>query len=99
MNIPEDILKVKQEVDSEFFGADPSWIRGENNVIEFVLLSALFEFVLFLIFMVLMIINRNCPLCSSQIRLKVDILSQMTVNGVIVLHNFHCLPMRDPGRQ
>ncbi|XP_073033651.1 eukaryotic translation initiation factor-like [Primulina eburnea] len=32
MNIPEDILKVKQEVDSEFFGADPSWIRGENNL-------------------------------------------------------------------
>ncbi|XP_073149724.1 eukaryotic translation initiation factor-like [Henckelia pumila] len=30
--IPEDILKVKQEVDSEFFGADPSWIRGENNL-------------------------------------------------------------------
>ncbi|XP_073289610.1 eukaryotic translation initiation factor-like [Primulina huaijiensis] len=32
INIPEDILKVKQEVDSEFFGADPSWIRGENNL-------------------------------------------------------------------
>ncbi|KZV33993.1 eukaryotic translation initiation factor isoform 4G-1 [Dorcoceras hygrometricum] len=32
MIIPEDILKVKQEVDSEFFGADPSWIRGENNL-------------------------------------------------------------------
>ncbi|KAG8367623.1 hypothetical protein BUALT_Bualt16G0091500 [Buddleja alternifolia] len=30
--IPEDILRVKQEVEAEFFGTDPSWSRGENNV-------------------------------------------------------------------
>lgn len=31
-NIPEDILKVKQEVEAEFFGVDPSWGRAETNV-------------------------------------------------------------------
>ncbi|PIM98471.1 hypothetical protein CDL12_29052 [Handroanthus impetiginosus] len=31
VNIPEDILKAKQEVEAEFFGIDPSWSRGENN--------------------------------------------------------------------
>ncbi|KAK4404361.1 Eukaryotic translation initiation factor isoform 4G-1 [Sesamum angolense] len=30
--IPEEILKVKQEVEAEFFGTDPSWSHGENNV-------------------------------------------------------------------
>ncbi|CAI9765764.1 unnamed protein product [Fraxinus pennsylvanica] len=30
--IPEDILKAKQEVDTEFFGEDPSWARGESNL-------------------------------------------------------------------
>ncbi|GER39518.1 eukaryotic translation initiation factor iso4G [Striga asiatica] len=30
-NIPDDIFKVKQEVDAEFFGSDPNWNRGENN--------------------------------------------------------------------
>ncbi|KAL3824650.1 hypothetical protein ACJIZ3_020679 [Penstemon smallii] len=31
VNIPEDVLKVKQDVEAEFFGIDPSWSRGENN--------------------------------------------------------------------
>ncbi|KAL3533049.1 hypothetical protein ACH5RR_006570 [Cinchona calisaya] len=30
VNIPEDILKVKQEVEAEFFGEDPSWGHGET---------------------------------------------------------------------
>ncbi|KAL2454647.1 Eukaryotic translation initiation factor [Abeliophyllum distichum] len=30
--ISEDILKVKQEVDAEFFGEDPSWAHGESNL-------------------------------------------------------------------
>ncbi|XP_073296605.1 eukaryotic translation initiation factor-like isoform X2 [Primulina huaijiensis] len=30
-DIPADILRVKQEVETEFFGTDPSWGRGENN--------------------------------------------------------------------
>ncbi|KAL2249591.1 eukaryotic translation initiation factor-like [Sesamum indicum] len=32
VSIPEEILKVKQEVEAEFFGTDPSWSRGENNL-------------------------------------------------------------------
>ncbi|KAL2502447.1 Eukaryotic translation initiation factor isoform 4G-1 [Forsythia ovata] len=32
VNIPEDILKVKQVVEAEFFGADPSWGHGESNL-------------------------------------------------------------------
>ncbi|KAI3446726.1 hypothetical protein Pfo_003391 [Paulownia fortunei] len=32
VNIPEDILKVKQEVEAEFFGIDPSWSHGESNL-------------------------------------------------------------------
>ncbi|XP_073145337.1 eukaryotic translation initiation factor-like isoform X1 [Henckelia pumila] len=31
VDIPADILRVKQEVETEFFGTDPSWGRGENN--------------------------------------------------------------------
>ncbi|CAA0814700.1 Eukaryotic translation initiation factor isoform 4G-1 [Striga hermonthica] len=31
VNIPDDILKVKQEVEAEFYGSDPNWSRGENN--------------------------------------------------------------------
>ncbi|KAL0428074.1 UNVERIFIED_CONTAM: Eukaryotic translation initiation factor isoform 4G-1 [Sesamum latifolium] len=31
VNISEEILKVKQEVEGEFFGTDPSWNRGENS--------------------------------------------------------------------
>ncbi|KAL2482865.1 Eukaryotic translation initiation factor isoform 4G-1 [Forsythia ovata] len=31
-SIPEEILKVKQEVEAEFFGIDPSWGRVESNV-------------------------------------------------------------------
>ncbi|KAG9157587.1 hypothetical protein Leryth_022252 [Lithospermum erythrorhizon] len=31
VSVPEDILKVKQEVDAEFV-EDPSWNRGESNV-------------------------------------------------------------------
>ncbi|KZV29603.1 eukaryotic translation initiation factor isoform 4G-1 [Dorcoceras hygrometricum] len=31
VNISADILRVKQEVETEFFGTDPSWGRGENN--------------------------------------------------------------------
>ncbi|KAL9151111.1 hypothetical protein ABFS82_11G031600 [Erythranthe guttata] len=30
--ISEDILRVKQEVEAEFFGVDPSWSRGETNL-------------------------------------------------------------------
>ncbi|GFP99872.1 eukaryotic translation initiation factor isoform 4g-1 [Phtheirospermum japonicum] len=30
-HMPEDILKVKQDIEAEFFGTDPSWSRGENN--------------------------------------------------------------------
>ncbi|PIN17637.1 Translation initiation factor 4F, ribosome/mRNA-bridging subunit (eIF-4G) [Handroanthus impetiginosus] len=29
-NIPENILKVKQEIEAELFGTDPSWTRGES---------------------------------------------------------------------
>lgn len=32
VNIPEDILKAKQEVEAEFFGEDQNWVRGETNV-------------------------------------------------------------------
>ncbi|KAL2481115.1 Eukaryotic translation initiation factor [Abeliophyllum distichum] len=32
VNIPEDILKVKQVVEAEFFGVDPSWGHGESNL-------------------------------------------------------------------
>ncbi|XP_057767805.1 eukaryotic translation initiation factor-like [Salvia miltiorrhiza] len=32
VSIPDDILKVKQEVDAEFFGADPTWGRAEINL-------------------------------------------------------------------
>ncbi|GER46973.1 eukaryotic translation initiation factor iso4G [Striga asiatica] len=31
VSIPDDIRKVKQEVEVEFFGSDPSWSRGDNN--------------------------------------------------------------------
>ncbi|CAK9168878.1 unnamed protein product [Ilex paraguariensis] len=31
-NVPEDILKIKREVEVEFFGEDQSWSRGESNV-------------------------------------------------------------------
>ncbi|KAL0345902.1 UNVERIFIED_CONTAM: Eukaryotic translation initiation factor isoform 4G-1 [Sesamum radiatum] len=31
VNISEEILKVKQEVEGEFFGTDPSWNRGDNS--------------------------------------------------------------------
>ncbi|KAL8488641.1 hypothetical protein ACS0TY_024801 [Phlomoides rotata] len=31
-DISDDILKVKQEVEAEFFGTDPSWGRGEINL-------------------------------------------------------------------
>ncbi|KAL1548931.1 Eukaryotic translation initiation factor isoform 4G-1 [Salvia divinorum] len=31
VSIPDDILKVKQEVQAEFFGADPTWGRAETN--------------------------------------------------------------------
>ncbi|XP_022841824.1 eukaryotic translation initiation factor-like [Olea europaea var. sylvestris] len=30
--IPEDILNAKQEVDTEFFGEEPSWAHGESNL-------------------------------------------------------------------
>ncbi|KAL6523417.1 Eukaryotic translation initiation factor isoform 4G-1 [Orobanche gracilis] len=33
VSISDDILKVKQEVAAEFFGSDPSWGHGENNVL------------------------------------------------------------------
>ncbi|CAI9787424.1 unnamed protein product [Fraxinus pennsylvanica] len=32
VNISKEILKVKQEVEAEFSGTDPSWGRGESNV-------------------------------------------------------------------
>lgn len=32
ISIPDDILKVKQEVEAEFFGTDPTWGRVETNV-------------------------------------------------------------------
>lgn len=32
ISIPDDILKVKQEVEAEFFGTDPTWGRVEANV-------------------------------------------------------------------
>lgn len=32
VNIPEKILKVKQEVEAEFYGTDLSWSRAESNV-------------------------------------------------------------------
>lgn len=32
MKITDDILRVKQEVEAEFFGADQDWNRVENNV-------------------------------------------------------------------
>ncbi|XP_059637704.1 eukaryotic translation initiation factor-like [Cornus florida] len=32
VNIPEDILKIKQEVEVEFFGEDQNWGRGESNL-------------------------------------------------------------------
>ncbi|KAL8497574.1 hypothetical protein ACS0TY_021056 [Phlomoides rotata] len=32
VDIPDDILKVKQEIEAEFFGVEPSWSRGESNV-------------------------------------------------------------------
>ncbi|XP_022866098.1 eukaryotic translation initiation factor-like [Olea europaea var. sylvestris] len=32
VNISEEILKVKQEVEAEFSGVDPSWGHGESNV-------------------------------------------------------------------
>ncbi|CAI9754741.1 unnamed protein product [Fraxinus pennsylvanica] len=32
VNISEEILKVKQEVEAEFSGIDPSWGHGESNV-------------------------------------------------------------------
>ncbi|KAH6779366.1 MIF4G domain-containing protein / MA3 domain-containing protein [Perilla frutescens var. hirtella] len=32
VTISDDILKVKQEVEAEFFGTDPSWGRGETNL-------------------------------------------------------------------
>ncbi|KAL3623930.1 hypothetical protein CASFOL_032746 [Castilleja foliolosa] len=31
-HIPEDILKVKQDIEAEFFGTDSSWSRGEHNL-------------------------------------------------------------------
>ncbi|KAL6534795.1 hypothetical protein OROGR_013470 [Orobanche gracilis] len=31
VHIPDDILKVKQEIESEFFGIGSSWIHGESN--------------------------------------------------------------------
>ncbi|GFP82725.1 eukaryotic translation initiation factor isoform 4g-1 [Phtheirospermum japonicum] len=33
VSISDDILKVKREVETEFFGSDPSWSRGENNLV------------------------------------------------------------------
>ncbi|KAL7097268.1 hypothetical protein ACP275_10G134000 [Erythranthe tilingii] len=32
LSIPEDILKAAREVEAEFFGTDPSWTHGENNL-------------------------------------------------------------------
>ncbi|XP_073271991.1 eukaryotic translation initiation factor-like [Primulina huaijiensis] len=32
VDIPADILRVKQEVETEFFGIEPSWGHGENNL-------------------------------------------------------------------
>lgn len=32
ISIPDDILKVKQEVEAEFFGTDPTWGRVETTV-------------------------------------------------------------------
>ncbi|KAG6430831.1 hypothetical protein SASPL_108904 [Salvia splendens] len=32
ISIPDDILKVKQEVEAEFFGADPTWGRAETTL-------------------------------------------------------------------
>ncbi len=32
VTIPEEILKIKQEVETEFFGEDQNWSRGESNV-------------------------------------------------------------------
>ncbi|CAA2954544.1 Hypothetical predicted protein [Olea europaea subsp. europaea] len=32
VNISEEILKVKKEVETEFSGVDPSWGHGESNV-------------------------------------------------------------------
>lgn len=32
VNITQDILKVQQEVEAEFFGSSPNWTRGENNL-------------------------------------------------------------------
>ncbi|KAL3629686.1 Eukaryotic translation initiation factor isoform 4G-1 [Castilleja foliolosa] len=31
-HIPEDILRVKQVIEAEFFGIDQGWSRGENNL-------------------------------------------------------------------
>ncbi|KAL3642982.1 Eukaryotic translation initiation factor isoform 4G-1 [Castilleja foliolosa] len=33
VSISDNILKVKQEVEAEFFGSDPSWGHGENNLV------------------------------------------------------------------
>nr|DAD27478.1 TPA_asm: hypothetical protein HUJ06_028946 [Nelumbo nucifera] len=32
VDVPEDILKIKQDIDAEFLGEDQNWIRGDTNV-------------------------------------------------------------------
>ena len=32
VEVPDDILKIKQDIEAELFGEDQSWGRSENNV-------------------------------------------------------------------
>lgn len=32
VEVPDDILKIKQDIEAELFGEDPSWGRAESNV-------------------------------------------------------------------
>ncbi|XP_042497802.1 eukaryotic translation initiation factor-like [Macadamia integrifolia] len=32
VDVPEDILKIKQEIEAEFFGEEQNWVRGDANL-------------------------------------------------------------------